>query len=219
MTPASKPESEAANHADVKRRYQLITDMMQQAANRVADPELPFLQIGDLGILRSVSIEGTTIVAMVSPTYTGCPAVSVIEDQVEEALTEALGKARGLGLLDEIDSSDDDNWQVRVQRQISPAWTTDWITAEGHRKLKANGIAPPAAPSVPSTNQAVTKIAASSIKSESVTTQLFETVTPECPYCESERTECVSQFGSTPCKSQHRCLDCREPFDYFKCLR
>jgi ring-1,2-phenylacetyl-CoA epoxidase subunit PaaD len=151
-----------------------------QAAASVPDPEVPCVTVADLGILRSVDIVDGVAVAKVTPTYSGCPATLVIEFAVETALREA-------------------GFEARVERVIAPAWTTDWITAEGREKLKEYGIAPP----VDGSN---------SIRS------LFGETVVACPKCGSQETERISEFGSTPCKAHWRCLACREPFDYFKCI-
>ncbi|MCR4266089.1 1,2-phenylacetyl-CoA epoxidase subunit PaaD [Nitratireductor sp. ZSWI3] len=151
-----------------------------RAAASVVDPEIPAVTIEDLGILRSVEMEGDTAIARVTPTYTGCPAVLAIELAVEAALREA-------------------GFEARVERVISPAWTTDWITAEGREKLRAYGIAPPAK-------------ASNSIRA------LFGETDVACPRCGSRQTARISEFGSTACKALYRCAACHEPFDYFKCI-
>ncbi|MDH3665174.1 MAG: phenylacetate-CoA oxygenase subunit PaaJ [Alphaproteobacteria bacterium] len=154
-------------------------DRAWAAAAAVPDPEVPCVTVADLGILRSVEMEGEVAVANVTPTYAGCPAVLAIELAIETALLEA-------------------GFEARVERVLSPAWTTDWITEEGREKLRAFGIAPPVA--------------------ERGERGFFaETLVP-CPRCQSEKTERIAAFGSTPCKAQYRCLACAEPFDYFKCL-
>lgn len=182
-----------------------VIEKLHRAASEVADPELPFLQIKDLGILRDITLQGSTIVARVSPTYSGCPAVTVIEQEIKSALQRVLDDPVNIeswsGIAD---------WQVRVERQLAPPWTTDWITPEGRRKLKDNGIAPP---------EAGSRTESATGLSKPLTASLFTVVSVSCPYCESTHTERLSEFGSTPCKSQHRCLDCSEPFDHFKCLR
>ena len=145
---------------------------------QVADPELPALTLCDLGIVRGVRESGATIEVVLTPTYSGCPATELIQSSVMEALTQA-------GLH-----------PVIVTQQLSPAWTSDWISAEGRRKLLAYGIAPPGA------------VAADVIR-----------IRPRqltCPRCGSLNTERLSAFGSTACKALHRCLDCREPFEHFK---
>lgn len=200
--------------------YKQVLELLWQAASEVPDPELPFLNIGDLGILRDICVESSTFVAYVSPTYTGCPAVSVIEQHIGIALQRELDSVIDQGLCpvepegwdtDVVNSTNKPGWQVRVVRQLSPAWTTDWITAEGRSKLKANGIAPPV--------EATVSNPAEKISNTSLTARLFTTPAVDCPVCGSGKTERLSEFGSTPCKSQHRCLDCGEPFDHFKCLR
>lgn len=150
------------------------------AAASVPDPEVPCVTVADLGILRSVEIEDGVAVAKVTPTYSGCPAVLAIELAVEAALLDA-------------------GFVARVERVMSPAWTTDWITADGRRKLRDYGIAPP----VDGSN---------SIRA------LFGETQVACPQCGSGETERVSEFGSTACKALYRCTACREPFDYFKCI-
>ena len=148
----------------------------------VADPEIPVLSIVDLGVVRFVHEDslGRMHVGL-TPTYSGCPATEVIRSLVRAAL-DAGGF--GSAVLEEV---------------LSPPWTSDWLTAEGRRKLTAFGIAPPEAPvSSPRQLRGASAIA--------------------CPRCGSRATERVSEFGSTPCKAHYRCGECREPFDYFKCL-
>ncbi len=150
------------------------------AAAAVPDPELPWLTVADLGILRGVEIAGGVAVAKLTPTYSGCPAVLIIELAVEAALAAA-------------------GFAARIERQLAPAWTSDWITAEGRAKLAAAGIAPPPA-------------AARSVRG------LFAATAAGCPHCGCQDTERLSEFGSTACKALYRCLGCREPFDQFKCI-
>jgi ring-1,2-phenylacetyl-CoA epoxidase subunit PaaD len=150
------------------------------AAAAVLDPEVPCVTVADLGILRDVRLEDGVAVARVTPTYVGCPAVLAIELAVEAALRDA-------------------GFEARVERVMSPPWTTDWITPEGRAKLTAYGIAPPE-------------------KAHNSVRALFGETVVACPRCGSAETERLSEFGSTPCKALHRCRDCREPFDYFKCL-
>ena len=151
-----------------------------QAAAPVVDPEIPCVTIADLGILRSVEVEGNVATAEVTPTYSGCPAVLAIELSVEAALRDA-------------------GFEPKVKRVLSPAWTTDWITAEGREKLRAFGIAPPE-------------------KASNLIRALFGETTVTCPHCGSRETKRVSEFGSTACKALYRCTACGEPFDYFKCI-
>ncbi|NVK15947.1 MAG: phenylacetate-CoA oxygenase subunit PaaJ [Rhodobacteraceae bacterium] len=138
----------------------------------VPDPEIPVISLVDLGIIRDVAWEGGTLVVTVTPTYSGCPATSVIAMDIETAL-------RDRGITD-----------LRLKTQISPAWTTDWLTEKGRTKLEEYGIAPPQPAGGPE----------------------------KCPRCGSKDVTRVSQFGSTPCKAHWRCQDCLEPFDYFKCI-
>jgi len=145
----------------------------------VPDPEIPVLSLRDLGIVRGVRLAGRGVEVILTPTYSGCPATEVIADSVRDALEQA-----GLG-------------PVTITQQLSPAWTTDWITSEGRRKMRDYGIAPPGAAAD------VVHVRPRGI---------------ECPRCGSLNTERLSAFGATACKALHRCLDCREPFEYFKPL-
>ena len=149
----------------------------------VDDPEIPALSIVDLGLIRFVAErpDGTLEVGL-SPTYVGCPATEVIRESVETALSKA-----GAGAF-------------AVTQVLSPAWTSDWITADGRRKLDAYGIVPPDRPAA------------------SLREVLRGNRPVGCPRCRSTDTECVSEFGSTPCKSLYRCRACLEPFEYFKCI-
>ena len=152
----------------------------------VSDPEIPVISIVDLGIVRQVAWLGETCAVTITPTYSGCPATSVIAAAVRDKLRE-----HGVQ-------------EVQLLTQLSPAWTTDWISEEGKAALKAYGIAPPA--------QQVVDISAL----QSVKRGALVSLRVSCPHCGSQRTQLVSQFGSTPCKALYKCLDCREPFDYFK---
>ena len=158
--------------------------------SEVPDPEIPVISLTDLGIIRDVEWQDDTLVVTVTPTYSGCPATSVINLDIEAAL-----RARGIEKL-------------RLERRLSPPWTTDWISAEGREKLRAYGIAPPVDGTAADGRLAgrVARMAGTS------------NLVIACPRCGSTRTEKVSQFGSTPCKASYRCTDCLEPFDYFKCI-
>jgi ring-1,2-phenylacetyl-CoA epoxidase subunit PaaD len=171
----------AAPPADAALEQRL--SLAWSALASVEDPEIPAVSILDLGLIRFVEPrpDGTLEVGL-SPTYVGCPATEVIRHSVEEALREA-----GIG-------------HFAVTKVISPAWTSDWITAEGRRKLELYGIAPPA-------------------ESASTMRDVLRGTRPVgCPRCHSTDTECISEFGSTPCKALHRCRACLEPFEYFKCI-
>ena len=155
----------------------------------VADPEIPVISIVDLGIVRGVVFDGAQCVVTITPTYSGCPAMQVIAESVEQAL-----HAKGI-----------DN--VKLVSQLSPAWTTDWMSETGKAALKGYGIAPPAR-----------QVIDISGLSAGVKRRPEPLLTIACPNCGSIHTQLTSQFGSTPCKALYKCLDCREPFDYFKCL-
>lgn len=146
--------------------------------DEVPDPEIPVLSVNDLGIIRAVDVGSDGVVVTVTPTYSGCPATAVIAISIEEAL-----RRRGVK-------------GVRVRQQISPAWTTDWISPAGREKLRACGIAPP--------------------EGAACAGAAVRNAAKECPRCGSAHVEEVSRFGSTPCKAAYRCADCLEPFDYFK---
>jgi ring-1,2-phenylacetyl-CoA epoxidase subunit PaaD len=138
----------------------------------VPDPEIPVISLTDLGIIRDVQWQDGTLEVTVTPTYSGCPATTIINLDIETAL-------RGHGIE-----------KLVLKRQLSPAWTSDWMTDSGRAKLEEYGIAPPQPAGGPQ----------------------------HCPRCKSTHVEKISQFGSTPCKAQWRCTDCLEPFDYFKCI-
>ena len=155
----------------------------------VLDPEVPVLSLRDLGIVRDVQRrgDGNGIEVVLTPTYSGCPATEVIAASVKQALRDA-------GYAD-----------ITVTHQLAPAWTSDWISAEGRRKLRDYGIAPPsgAAAVHDAAKGAARRV---SIRGHNV----------DCPRCASGDTERLSAFGSTACKALYRCLACREPFEYFK---
>ena len=151
----------------------------------VPDPEVPALSLRDLGIVREVrSRDGGGIDVVLTPTYSGCPATEVIAASVRDAL-----EGEGLG-------------PVTVTHRLAPAWTTDWISEAGKRKLREYGIAPPG----PADAEARAGGQTISIRSRHV----------PCPRCGSPETERLSAFGSTACKALYRCLACREPFEHFK---
>ncbi len=163
------------NHPDLILRAKSILQS-------VTDPEVPVLTIEDLGIIRAVTIaDDGALEVVITPTYSGCPAMGVIEVNIRAALQEGGFET------------------VRVKTVLSPAWTTEWLSDEGRRKLLAYGIAPPAEPS------------------QDKKALFGERRALACPHCGSTDTEMISQFGSTACKSLFRCHACLEPFDYFKC--
>ncbi|MCE3297239.1 MAG: paaJ [Crocinitomicaceae bacterium] len=147
---------------------------------QVTDPEVPVLTIIDLGVVRQVEIHDNSCKITITPTYSGCPAMQVIEEDIKATLKDVI--------------------PVEVVQTLSPAWTTDWISENGRKKLREYGIAPP--------------------ENEVDKSVLFaEPPVIACPKCTSKNTRMVSQFGSTACKAQYQCNDCLEPFDYFKCLK
>jgi ring-1,2-phenylacetyl-CoA epoxidase subunit PaaD len=146
--------------------------------SEVKDPEIPVLSISDLGILRSVDLSGDVIRIKITPTYSGCPAMETIREDILNILAKH------------------DLVKVEIKEVLSPAWTSDWISEAGKQKLRAYGIAAPASHACLADGDDQ----------------------PECcPHCHSKNIEMVSRFGSTACKALYRCIDCREPFDYFKC--
>ena len=141
----------------------------------IKDPEVPALSIIDLGIVRDIKMNGDEIEVVITPTYTGCPAMDMIAATIKIELAT-------LGFV-----------KIKITQVLSPAWTTDWMSEEGKRKLKEYGIAAPDK--------------RFSIPQDGV----------QCPQCSSTNTRLVSEFGSTACKALYQCNDCKEPFDYFKC--
>ncbi|MFK3740269.1 1,2-phenylacetyl-CoA epoxidase subunit PaaD [Massilia sp. TN1-12] len=156
----------------------------------VADPEIPVVSIVDLGIVRDVAVDDASgdCVVTITPTYSGCPAMQVIAEDIERAL-RAHGVAR-----------------LRIATRLSPAWTTDWMSEAGRAALTGYGIAPP-----------VQQVVDISGLRHGVKRHAIRDPDVACPHCGSLRTRLTSRFGSTPCKALYGCLDCREPFDYFKC--
>ncbi|MFI8219258.1 1,2-phenylacetyl-CoA epoxidase subunit PaaD [Streptomyces sp. NPDC085932] len=158
----------------------------RRIAEQVPDPELPMLTLADLGVLRDVSLtQDGTVVASLTPTYSGCPAMAEMRAGVAARLRDA-GYAR-----------------VEIRTVLDPPWTSDWITAEGRRKLAEHGIAPPGAAPVRAAGP-VPLVLAPTRRSVS------------CPRCGSADTEETSRFAATSCKALWRCLACREPFEYVK---
>jgi len=170
----------AAQSARMERAWQVLDGVM--------DPEVPAVSLRDLGIVRDVRLCEEVLEVVLTPTYSGCPATEVIEADVLAAITAA-----GLG-------------PARVTLQRAPAWTTDWITAQGRERLRAYGIAPPG------------PVAAGTEVPLRFMPRAALAPAPECPHCGSPRTERLSAFGSTACKALYRCLACREPFEHFKPL-
>ncbi len=147
----------------------------------VSDPEITNVSIKDMGILRDVIVtENNNVEVVITPTYSGCPAMDMIAMQIRMVLLGHEVK------------------NIKITHQLQPAWTSDWITEKGKQNMLALGIAPP------------NRKASDGFKS-------FEEDKIPCPKCGSEHTELISQFGATSCKAMYRCLDCKEPFEHFKC--
>lgn len=151
-----------------------MTVDIEALVRSVPDPELPFLTIGDLGIVRGFFVSGAVARVQLTPTYSGCPAFDTIQADV-------IALLRHHGFDD-----------VVVEKVLSPAWTTDWLSEKGRAAMAEHGIAPPGPVLVP------------------LSAPL------ECPRCGSRDTEELSRFGATACKALHRCKECREPFEHFK---
>ena len=193
--------SGAPQHSALAHVWQLLESL--------TDPEIPVVTLRELGILRDVRTalaqDGTEqLEVVITPTYSGCPAMGQIEDDVHTLL-----QAHGL--------------KGKVKTQLAPAWTTDWITPEAKEKLRAYGIAPPHSGAdhdcqTPSGNahrtgaSSIIQFAARSASNPG----RHEQLAVPCPQCNSNNTTETSHFGSTACKALYRCLDCMEPFDYFK---
>jgi len=155
---------------------QEITRLFELLGN-VSDPEIPVLSLLDLGVVRDVTVSGGKVNVTITPTYAGCPAMTAMREDIESTLAAAGYE------------------QVEVRQQLSPAWSTDWMTDRGREKLRDYGIAPPLRSSEGKPGESI-----------------------ECPRCRSTEVDKISEFGSTACKALYRCRDCLEPFDYFKCL-
>ncbi len=182
MTAAANANADAqcAPHSQAgETRSDDLRARIWNVAASVVDPEIPVLSIADLGVLRGVNVKDGRVEVLITPTYSGCPAMNMIAREIELALA-------GAGFTN-----------VHVVMVLSPAWTSDWMTEDGRRKLKDYGIAPP--------DKAGGRRA------------LFGKDDVACPLCGSIDTSRIAEFGSTSCKSLWRCNSCREPFDSFKC--
>lgn len=157
----------------------ITTSEIWKLMEEVYDPEIPVLSVVDLGIVRDIKVNQNVIEVFITPTYSGCPAMDVIAMNIRMALLQ-----NGFE-------------KIKITQQLSPAWTTDWMTESGKEKLRVYGIAPPI-------GKSFDKI-------------YLEDLKVECPVCHSTNTKLISEFGSTACKALFQCNDCLEPFDYFKC--
>jgi ring-1,2-phenylacetyl-CoA epoxidase subunit PaaD len=156
----------------------------REVVARVVDPEMPMLTLDDLGVIRSVEERACGVTVTITPTYSGCPAIEAMRDDIRMALTEA-----GCG-------------PVEVRTVLAPAWSTDWISDAGRRKLATAGIAPPG-PAPPGSGPIPLTLAPPS-------------ATVRCPHCGASSTEELSRFGPTACTALRRCRGCGEPFEHMK---
>ncbi|HJW31288.1 MAG TPA: 1,2-phenylacetyl-CoA epoxidase subunit PaaD [Saprospiraceae bacterium] len=148
---------------------------------QIPDPDIPVLSITDLGLVREVEVtDDDQVTITISPSYFGCPAMTYFQDEIRRRL-----RLRGMR-------------QLEIKTSLSPAWTTDWLSAEAKEKLRTHGIAPPE-------NEGDTGMRFSAQKQVT------------CPRCSKTETHLVSRFGSTPCKALWFCEACEQPFEYFKC--
>lgn len=169
-----------------------------QWLDAVTDPEIPVVTLRELGILRDVRTAPDGVLEVViTPTYSGCPAMEQIEDDVRAVLQR-------------------EGVPARVVTQLAPAWTTDWITEAAREKLRAYGIAPPGRCSTPGMAGLAGSAGAPSALLRFASPRPGQQATVPCPRCGSGNTTETSHFGSTACKALYRCLDCMEPFDHFK---
>ncbi|SDJ83731.1 ring-1,2-phenylacetyl-CoA epoxidase subunit PaaD [Actinopolyspora mzabensis] len=163
-----------------------------EVAESVTDPELPMLTLADLGVLREVTVTDTGgVVVTITPTYSGCPALTEMRTDLHRRLTAA-------GYAD-----------VRIRTELSPPWSSSWLTERGRRKLAEHGIHPP--------DERAGEWAPGNGGAGPVPLTLGPPRREiRCPQCDSPATERTSEFSATACKALYRCLDCREPFEYFK---
>ena len=164
----------AEEYARRQRRSLSSLPEVWDLLDSVKDPEIPAISLWELGVLQDIEWRGDTLVVTITPTYSGCPAVRVMQEDVSSTLADA-------GYADH-----------QVESRLSPAWSTQWITPEGSRKLENWGIAPPV------------DVARGDV--------------PRCPHCGSDHVRELSEFGATACKALYQCRDCAEPFDYFKSI-
>lgn len=162
-----------------KSEVHIIRKQIAELLHEVSDPEIPVVSIVDLGMVIDIRPENSHWHIDLAPTYSGCPAIDVIPILVKTHLSEA--------------GFDD----IEIEMEVTPPWSTDWISDIGNQKLLEYGIAPP---------------------NGRAADQAYEGKPRNCPQCGSEDTELISNYGATPCKASYRCLSCLEPFEYFKCF-
>ncbi|KVD74346.1 phenylacetate-CoA oxygenase subunit PaaJ [Burkholderia sp. ABCPW 14] len=198
--PASTPDQTTAaiGRAAAAHGDDPLVSRAWVALEAVPDPEIPVVSIRDLGILRDVRRAADGMLeAVITPTYSGCPAMQQIAEDIDAALRQA-------GIAPH-----------RIVTVLAPAWTTDWITADAREKLRAYGIAPPVGQC--GGGGGGTGTGTGTAPAQRVVRFMPKPlVAPVCPRCGSAHTERLAQFASTACKALYRCVDCREPFDYFK---
>ncbi len=166
----------------VATKLHIANKDIEEALWSVSDPEIPVLSVMDMGIVREVEVKDDLVTIAITPTYSGCPAMDTIADDLKKAVASK-------------------GFQVKVNLVLAPAWSTDWITTDGRKKLEQYGIAAP----LDETSDKKALIDGAAIV--------------KCTNCGSSDTRMVSQFGSTACKALFQCNQCHEPFDYFKCLK
>ena len=159
----------------------------------VTDPEIPVVSLRDMGVLRAIRTNGSQLEVIITPTYSGCPAIEQMKDDIVQTLAQAKRT-------------------VNVMTEIFPVWSSDWLTQTAREKLQRYGIAPPH--SVPTIEAScATEVVINFARNRSTHPKQDGVA---CPQCKSMNTTETSHFGSTACKALYRCLDCMEPFDYFK---
>lgn len=185
LSKPSLPDGPVAPAQDTDR-HRAVWDILES----VTDPEIPVVNLREMGILRAVREGASGLEVVITPTYSGCPAMSQMADDVADALAHAGVSAR-------------------VITQLAPAWSTDWMTPDARAKLRTYGIAPPARNACAASGDA--KVLAFASRNA-----VGQADAVACPQCGSDNTTEISHFGSTACKALYRCLHCMEPFDYFK---
>jgi ring-1,2-phenylacetyl-CoA epoxidase subunit PaaD len=163
-------------------QLQHIDQKLLEILDSVSDPEIPVLSIMEMGVVRAATFIDGVVEVVITPTYSGCPAMDVIGDDIKRAFQKA-------------------GYEAKVELVLAPAWTTDWITPKGRQALEKYGIAAP--------------LDAEADKEALLGNKKLV----KCPQCGSLNTKLISQFGSTACKAFFQCEECKEPFDYFKCLK
>jgi ring-1,2-phenylacetyl-CoA epoxidase subunit PaaD len=177
MQNGSSPQPLLGEEDKMQSKEQIIALLSE-----IPDPEIPVINIQELGILRDVVLNGNEVEIIITPTYSGCPAMKQIEQDV-------VSKLKSVGIFN-----------PKIKTVYHPAWTTDWITDEAKEKLSVYGIVPP---------EKTTADKGALLGNGKIL---------ECPRCSSKNTVLISQFGSTACKALFQCGDCKEAFDYFKCI-